>query len=119
MRHANNTLYRYNKHSRTCPGGKRGQLPPKFPRFGQNLNFSGSDKKIFGQNHNFSGSNTRNLGKVKNFRAVTMINCKKLVKTFFYFFYFFKDHHDFRTKFCLHPRTSENFFVLSVKYKKS
>ena len=41
-----------------------GQLPPKFPKFGQNSNVSGSDKKIFGQNKNFSGSDMKNLGKV-------------------------------------------------------
>ena len=57
-------------------GGAGGQFPPKFLRFGQNLNFSGSDKKIFGQNQNFSGSDMKNLGKVTKFRAVTMINCK-------------------------------------------
>ena len=32
-------------HNRTCRGGN---FPPKFPSFGQNSNFSGSDKKIFG-----------------------------------------------------------------------
>ena len=64
------------QHSRTCRG-PGGQLAPKFPRFGQNSNFSDSDKKVFGQDYNFSGSDMKNLGKVRSFRALTMINCKK------------------------------------------
>ena len=47
-------------------GGAGGQLTPKFPRFGQNSNISGSDRKIFGQNHNFSGCDIKNLGKVRS-----------------------------------------------------
>ena len=43
-------------------GGAGGNCPPKFPRFGQNSNFSGSDMK--------------NLGKVRSFRALTLITCK-------------------------------------------
>ena len=57
-------------------GGAGGNCPLKFPRFGQNSNFSGSDKKIFGQEHNFSGSDMKNLGKVRSFKALTLINCK-------------------------------------------
>ena len=38
------------------------QTHNKFPRFGQNSNFSGSDMK--------------NLGKVRSFRALTLNNCK-------------------------------------------
>ena len=59
------------------PAGGQGAIAPKFSRFGQNSNFSGSDKKIFGQNQNFSSIDMKNLGKVRNFRAVTMINRKK------------------------------------------
>ena len=36
-----------------------GQLPPKFAKFGQNSNFSSSDKKIFEQNQNFPGSDIK------------------------------------------------------------
>ena len=70
------SLQLIHSHSRTRRGG-RGQLPPKFPRFGQNSNFSGSDKKIFGKNQNFLGSDMKNFGRVRNLRAVTIINCKK------------------------------------------
>ena len=52
-------------------GGGEENCPPKFPRFGQNSNFSGSDKKIFGQEYNFLGSDMKNLGKVGSFRALT------------------------------------------------
>ena len=52
-------------------------IDPQVSKFVQNLNFSGSDKKIFGQNQNFSSNNIKNLGKVRNFRAATMINCQK------------------------------------------
>ena len=64
-------------------GGEGGQLPSKFPRFGQNSNFSGKIKIQIGQNT-----------------------------------FFFKDHHDFRTKFLLRPRISDNFFVLFINYYK-
>ena len=57
--------------------GQGGQLPPKFPKFGQNHNFSGSDKEIYGQNQNFLGNDKKNLGKISTFRAVTMI--KKII----------------------------------------
>ena len=34
----------------TVPGGGQGgNCPPKFPRFGQNSNFSGSNKKYLGE----------------------------------------------------------------------
>ena len=57
----------------------------KFLKFGQNYNFSGSDKEIFGQKENFSGSDKKNLGKIKNFREVIRVQknfCAKCRKKF-------------------------------------
>ena len=45
-------------------GGQGGNCPPKFPRFGQNSNFSGSDKKIFGQSQEFQGIDIDQLQKI-------------------------------------------------------
>ena len=49
-------------------------VPGRFQKFGQNSNFSGSDKKRFGQYQNFSGSDMKNLGEAKSFRPLTILN---------------------------------------------
>ena len=38
----------------------------KFPKFVQNHDLSGSDKKTFGQNQNFSGSDKKNMCIIRN-----------------------------------------------------
>ena len=45
-------------------GGKRGNFSSKFPKFGQNYDFSGSDIKNLGKNQKFSGSDNDQLQKI-------------------------------------------------------
>ena len=84
----------------------------KFSGFGQNSNFSSNDKKILGK---MMTKTTKKffLGVPwfwdENWEIWDWIQ----VMTFF-----FREQHDFRMKFGLLPRMSDNFFVLSVKYEK-
>ena len=62
--------------------GAGGSFPFKFPRFGQNSNFSGSDKKIFGQEHNFSenfGQSNEKFGQSQEFQGIDIDQLRKLV----------------------------------------
>ena len=111
-------------HRRTCRGGRGSNYPPSFQDLGKIQIFRAVPGKYLGKTNNFSGSDMKNLGKVRSFRALTLNNCKNqlpnLGEDFFFFFLEntlilgrklknIRDHHDFKMKFLLRPRSQTIF----------
>ena len=58
-------------------GGQGDNCSLKFPKFGQNSNFSGSEKKNIWAKPEVFGQKYEKFGKVRNFRSATINNCRK------------------------------------------